>query len=75
MPRALVRRPGPRLAEGLLTHLARTAVDVDLARRQWEGYVDALQAEGWETVEVPAAATARTRSSSRTPSSCTATSP
>ncbi len=55
MPRALVRRPGPRLAEGLLTHLARTPVDVDLALRQWEGYVDALQAEGWETVEVPAA--------------------
>ena len=55
MPRALVRRPGPRLAEGLLTHLARTPVDVDLALRQWDGYVAALRAEGWETVEVPAA--------------------
>ncbi len=53
--RALVRRPGPRLAEGLLTHLTRTPVDLDLARRQWHGYVDALQAEGWETVEVPPA--------------------
>jgi dimethylargininase len=54
MPRALVRRPGPRLAEGLLTHLERTPVDVDLAQRQWEAYVTALEAEGWQTVEVPA---------------------
>ncbi len=51
--RALVRRPSPRLAEGLLTHLEREPVDADLALRQWEGYVDALQAEGWETIEVP----------------------
>jgi dimethylargininase len=53
--RALVRRPSPRLAEGLLTHLDRTPVDADLAFRQWEGYVAALAAEGWEIVEVPAA--------------------
>jgi dimethylargininase len=53
--RALVRRPSPRLAEGLLTHLDRTPVDADLAARQWEGYVAALAAEGWEIVEVPAA--------------------
>ena len=53
--RALVRRPSPRLAEGLLTHLDRVAVDVDLAQRQWEAYVAALQAEGWETIEVPPA--------------------
>ncbi|MFC7496173.1 MULTISPECIES: dimethylargininase [unclassified Nocardioides] len=53
--RALVRRPGPRLADGLLTHLERTPVDVDLALRQWEEYVAALRAEGWETLEVPAA--------------------
>lgn len=51
--RALVRRPSPRLAEGLLTHLERVPVDVDLAFRQWDGYVAALHAEGWETVEVP----------------------
>jgi dimethylargininase len=52
---ALVRRPGPRLAEGLLTHLARTPVNPTLAQRQWEDYVAALRAEGWQTVEVPAA--------------------
>jgi dimethylargininase len=50
--RALVRRPGPRLAEGLLTHLERVPVDVENARRQWLGYAAALQAEGWELYEV-----------------------
>ncbi len=49
---ALVRRPGPRLADGLLTHLERRPVDLDLAHRQWEGYVAALQHEGWELHEV-----------------------
>ena len=53
--RALVRRPGPHLADGLVTHIDRTAVDADLAVRQWQGYVDALQAAGWETIEVPPA--------------------
>ena len=50
---ALVRRPGPRVAEGLVTHLERSPVDPDLALRQWQGYVDALHAEGWRTIEVP----------------------
>ena len=51
-PVALVRRPGPRLAEGLLTHLERTVVDVDLAREQWEAHAGALAAAGWQVVEV-----------------------
>ncbi|MEV5976258.1 dimethylargininase [Streptomyces sp. NPDC052114] len=50
--KALIRRPGPRLAEGLVTHLARTPVDVGLALRQWEAYAEALHAHGWRTVEV-----------------------
>ncbi len=50
--RALVRRPGPRLDEGLLTHLERSPVDVEKARHQWLGYAAALQAEGWELYEV-----------------------
>ena len=54
-PRALVRRPGPRLREALVTHAIGTPVDVDLAERQWRGYVDALRAEGWEIIEVPPA--------------------
>ncbi|MDX3098473.1 N(G),N(G)-dimethylarginine dimethylaminohydrolase [Streptomyces sp. ME01-24h] len=53
--KALVRRPGPRLAEGLVTHLARSPVDAGLAARQWDGYVAALRAHGWQTLEVPAA--------------------
>lgn len=54
--RALVRRPGPRLPEGLVTHtIRRVPVDVDLAARQWHGYVDALQTEGWQIIEVPPA--------------------
>lgn len=53
--RALVRRPGPRLAEGLVTHIERSSIDLDLARRQWDGYVAALHDEGWETIEVPPA--------------------
>jgi dimethylargininase len=52
---ALVRRPSPRLADGLLTHMERVPVDVDLAMRQWEGYVAALQSCGWQTIEVPPA--------------------
>ena len=55
MKRALVRRPSPRLADGLITHIARVPVDADLALRQWQGYVATLEAEGWETVEVPPA--------------------
>lgn len=54
-PRALVRRPSPRLAEGLLTHLDRTPVDATRAQAQWQEYVAALEAEGWETIEVPVA--------------------
>jgi dimethylargininase len=53
---ALVRRPSPRLAEGLITHIDRSDhVNVELAQRQWDGYVAALRAAGWTTHEVPAA--------------------
>jgi dimethylargininase len=51
--RALVRRPSPRLAEGLVTHRERVPVDVELAFRQWQQYVDALAEAGWALVEVP----------------------
>ncbi|MFJ8076928.1 dimethylargininase [Streptomyces sp. NPDC096176] len=53
--KALIRRPGPRLAEGLVTHIERSPVDVDLALAQWEAYAAALREHGWETVEVPPA--------------------
>ncbi|MFJ6663215.1 dimethylargininase [Streptomyces sp. NPDC091383] len=50
--KALVRRPSPCLAEGLVTHVERQKVDVGLATEQWEAYVEALRAHGWETFEV-----------------------
>lgn len=50
--KALVRAPSPRLAEGLITHIERAPIDLDLATRQWHGYVDAVAEAGWEPVEV-----------------------
>ncbi|MYV57252.1 dimethylargininase [Streptomyces sp. SID3212] len=50
--KALIRRPGPRLTEGLVTHLERVPVDTELALRQWERYVETLREHDWETVEV-----------------------
>ncbi|MCP3818336.1 N(G),N(G)-dimethylarginine dimethylaminohydrolase [Streptomyces sp. A3M-1-3] len=50
--KALIRRPGPRLAEGLVTHIERAPVDAGLALAQWEAYADTLRTHGWETVEV-----------------------
>lgn len=52
---ALIRRPSDRLAEGVVTHIERTAVDVELARRQHAAYVDALRSAGWSVREVPPA--------------------
>ncbi|WP_212914127.1 dimethylargininase [Streptomyces sp. TS71-3] len=50
--KVLIRRPGPRLAEGILTRKERSPVDVRLALHQWETYAATLRAHGWETVEV-----------------------
>jgi dimethylargininase len=47
-----VRRPGPRVADGLVTHIERRPVDAWLAHAQWLGYVEALEGAGWEAVEV-----------------------
>lgn len=49
---ALVRRPGPLLAEGLVTHIERHDIDAALAARQWRSYADTLAAAGWRVVEV-----------------------
>lgn len=54
--RALVRAPGPRLDEGIVTHLERQPVDLGHAVRQWEAYGAALEATGWDLVQVPPAA-------------------
>jgi N-dimethylarginine dimethylaminohydrolase len=44
--RALVRAPGPRLAEGIVTHATRRPLDAALAARQHEAYVAALRSAG-----------------------------
>jgi len=49
---ALVRQPSTRLAEGLVTHIERAPVDVDLARRQHRAYCAALADAGWSVREV-----------------------
>ena len=49
---ALVRAPGPRLAEGIVTHLERTEIDLERARAQWAAYVAALEGFGWRIVSV-----------------------
>ena len=48
-----MRRPSSRLAEGIVTHIARSPVDVRLAEQQWEAYVAALRSVGWQIHEVP----------------------
>ncbi len=53
--KALVRRPSPRLDEGIVTHIDRIPVDIDLAREQWDLYVAAMNDHGWDTVEVEVA--------------------
>jgi dimethylargininase len=52
---ALVRRPSPRMAGGLVTHIERSPVDAQVAERQHAAYVDALAANGWTIREVPPA--------------------
>ena len=53
--RAIVRRPSPRLADGLVTHIEKSPVDPGRALEQWQGYVDALSDAGWDIVEMPSA--------------------
>jgi dimethylargininase len=52
---ALVRRPGARLSEGIVTHIDRVPIDQRLAEVQWKAYVEALERFGWHTVVVPPA--------------------
>lgn len=52
---ALVRQPSPLLDNGIVDHIEKVTVDLDRAREEWRGYVAALQAHGWDTIEVDAA--------------------
>ena len=51
----LVRGPSSRLAEGIVTHISRMPVDMELARSQHTAYADALTASGWAIRAAPAA--------------------
>jgi dimethylargininase len=50
---ALVRRPSPRLGDGIVTHIARRPVDSALAARQHDAYAAALDAAGWQVRWLP----------------------
>lgn len=52
---ALVRRPSPRLGEGIVTHIDRRPVDAALAARQHDAYVEALESAGWDVRWLPPA--------------------
>jgi dimethylargininase len=52
---ALVRPPSDRLHDAIITHIERRPVDVNLARRQHDGYREGLTAAGWDLSEVAAA--------------------
>ena len=52
---SLIRPPSSRLAEGIVTHIGRTAVDVALARTQHAAYAGALAASDWTVRPVPGA--------------------
>lgn len=49
---ALIRKPTTNLADGIVTHLQRSPVDVDLAMTQHAAYCAALAAAGWALREV-----------------------
>jgi dimethylargininase len=51
----MVRPPSSRLAEGIVTHISRSAVDVELARTQHAAYASALAGSGWKVEQVPVA--------------------
>jgi dimethylargininase len=50
---AVVRELSPRLAEAELTHLQRTPIDLDLARRQHQSYVACLARHGRDIIVLP----------------------
>jgi dimethylargininase len=52
---ALVRAPSGKLAEGIVTHIARSPVNVAVAKEQHAAYAAALVAAGWAIEPVPAA--------------------
>lgn len=54
-PCAVARRTSDALVDGLVTHMEREDVDIELAKRQHSGYCAALRQAGYEVVEVESA--------------------
>jgi len=50
---AITRQISPRFNECEITHIERTPIDMDLARSQHEGYIQALKSQGCEVIELP----------------------
>lgn len=50
----LVRRPSPKINEGLVTHIEKEEVNFDKAMDQWRTYVNNIEQEGWSVVEIDA---------------------
>lgn len=53
-PFAITREVSPRFNECEITHIERTPIDLDVARSQHRGYVDALKDLGCDVLELPA---------------------
>ncbi|HEY5730053.1 MAG TPA: arginine deiminase family protein [Anaerolineales bacterium] len=56
MPFAITRDVSPRFNECEITHIDRTAIDLEIAHAQHRGYVDALKKLGCDVLELPAEA-------------------
>lgn len=56
MPLAITREISPRFNECELTHIERKPIDLNIARTQHRGYVDALKQLGCTVLELPAEA-------------------
>jgi hypothetical protein len=52
---ALVRRPSPKLVDGIVTHIEKSPIDLDLATKQWNAYCNTLRRFNWKIIEVPPA--------------------
>ncbi len=53
---AITRKVSPQFNECELTHIGRTPIDLEVARAQHQGYVDALAEIGCQVIELPAEA-------------------
>ena len=53
---AITRQVSPRFNECEITHIDRSPIDINIARAQHRGYIQALQDMGCEVIELPAEA-------------------